>query len=424
VVEPDDIGNELYSLIEELYPIARSITGDGLRRSLAILGKHAALEIHEVPSGTKVFDWTVPKEWNIRDAYVKDPRGNKIIDFQKCNLHVVSYSTPVHEIVPLEDLRPRLFTLADRPDWIPYRTSYYEESWGFCMRHSDYLALERGDYEVFIDSTLEDGSLTYGELYLPGEERSEVLISSHTCHPSMCNDNLSGVVIAALLARELSKQTHRCSYRFLFVPGTIGAITWLALNDDKTGNIDHGLVLSGLGDRGGFTYKKSRRGTADIDRVVSHCLKRSGSAHAIVEFDPFGGDERQYCSPGFDLAVGNLSRTPWGTYPEYHTSADDLTFVTPGSLGDSFNLVRDILETLDANRRYVNLNPKCEPQLGRRGLYPSEAQAQRATMWVLNLSDGVRDLLDISEKSGVDFKLVAGIAQRFVSAGLLAPATS
>ena len=419
---PAGIGHELHPLIAELYPIARSITGDGFRRSLAILQRHIPLEIHEVPSGTKVFDWTVPKEWNIRDAYVRNARGDKVLDFQECNLHLVSYSTPLHEVMPLESLRPHLFTLPDHPDSIPYRTSHYEEGWGFCMCHSDYLRLEEGEYEVLIDSTLEDGSLTYGELYLPGEDKSEVLISSHACHPSMCNDNLSGVVVAALLARESGKSTHRLSYRFLFIPGTIGAITWLALNEDKTRNIEHGLVLSGLGDGGDFTYKKSRRGTADIDRVVSYCLARSGLGHKVVEFDPFGGDERQYCSPGFDLAVGNLSRTPWGTYPEYHTSADDLDFVTATSLAGSLKLVQNVLEILGMNRRYINLNPKCEPQLGRRGLYPAGQEERKALMWVLNLSDGTRDLLDISDRAGLDLALVAAAAYDLLEAGLLAPA--
>jgi len=399
-------------LIEELYPLCRSITGQGLRQTLQTLQRYIPLRMHEVPSGTQVFDWTVPREWNIRDAYVRNSRGEKVIDFRKSNLHVLNYSIPVHLVMTLEKLKEHLFTIPEHPDWIPYKTSYYKENWGFCMRHRDYLSLEDGEYEVFIDSSLENGSLTYGELYVRGDEESEVLISCHACHPSLCNDNLSGVALAALLAQWIHSAARRYSYRFLFIPGTIGAITWLARNEENTRKIKHGLVLTGLGDSGAMTYKRSRRGDADIDRVVLHVLKHAGSTYGVVDFDPYGYDERQYCSPGFDLPVGRLSRTPYGTYPEYHTSADNLQFIRPESLGESFFRIAEILFLLESNHVYVNVNPKCEPQLGKRGIYRntggrvSGGVNELALLWVLNLSDGRHTLLDVAEKSGLEFGVI------------------
>jgi aminopeptidase-like protein len=429
-VNASEKGREAYALIEELYPLCRSITGNGLRQTLETLRRYIHLRMHEVPSGTQVFDWTVPREWNIRDAYVRNPRGEKIIDFRKSNLHVLNYSIPVHRVLPLEELKAHLFTLPEYPDWIPYKTSYYSENWGFCMRHRDYLSLEDGEYEVFIDSSLENGSLTYGEFYLKGDEESEILISCHACHPSLCNDNLSGVVLAALLAEQVQKTAHRYSYRFLFIPGTIGAITWLARNEEKTQNINHGLVLTGLGDSGALTYKRSRRGDADIDRVVLHVLKHSGNAYGVVDFDPYGYDERQYCSPGFNLPVGRLSRTAFGTYPEYHTSADNLEFIHTESMGNSFAMLTEILQLLENNRGYLNLNPKCEPQLGKRGIYRNMGgwvggkRNETALLWVLSLSDGCHTLLDIAERSGLDFSVIDEATNALVEAKLLIEQTS
>jgi aminopeptidase-like protein len=325
-------GREILDLMSELFPICRSITGAGLRETLGVLRRRIPLEIHEVPSGTRVLDWTVPKEWNIRDAYIRGPSGGKVVDFGRSNLHVVSYSVPVRATMPLAELKGHLHTLPDHPDWIPYRTSYYREDWGFCLSHRDLQALEDGDYEVVIDSTLENGSLTYGELVLEGRRRDEVLISAHACHPSLANDNLSGVALAAILAGSLAGEPRALSYRFLFIPGTIGAITWLARNEGRTRGIKAGLVLAGLGDRGRLTYKRSRRGCADVDRAAGLVLGQSSPPGRILEFSPYGYDERQYCSPGFDLPVGRLSRTPFGDYPEYHTSADDLDFVSAESL--------------------------------------------------------------------------------------------
>ena len=403
---------DLYALVEELYPICRSITGDGVRQTLKILEKYIALTIHEVPSGTRVFDWTVPKEWNIRDAYIKKVTGEKVVDFSNSNLHVVSYSVPVRKTLSLEALKSHLFTLPEHPEWIPYRTSYHNEQWGFCLTHKTLLELHDEEYEVCIDSSLEDGSLTYGEYYLKGEVPDEVLISCHICHPSLCNDNLSGMAVATFLAKYLVTQVRRYSYRFVFLPGTIGPITWLCLNEAQVGKIKHGLVLALLGDPGPTTYKKSRQGHAEIDRIVSHVLQHSGTPYKIVEFSPYGYDERQYCSPGFNLPVGSLMRTPNGCFPEYHTSADNLDFVKPASLADSWEKCRSVVEILEGNRTYANQNPKCEPQLGRRGLYRAlSGQAERgqhemAIFWVLNLSDGKHSLLDIAERAAMPFPII------------------
>jgi aminopeptidase-like protein len=294
----------MHRLVADLYPLCRSITGDGLRDTLRGVGRILPLTLREVPSGTRVFDWTVPPEWNIRDARVKSSRGARVIDFRRSNLHVVGYSVPVRARLSLAELKPHLHTLPDHPDWIPYRTSYYEEGWGFCLSHRELGALPEDEYEVCIDSSLEPGHLTYGECVLPGTTAEEVLISCHVCHPSLCNDNLSGVVVAAFLGRALAARPHRYTYRFLFIPGTIGSITWLAHNEARVERIRHGLVLSCLGDVGRPTYKKSRRGDAEVDRVVHHVLAARGGAHAIVDFTPCGYDERLFCSPGFDLPVG------------------------------------------------------------------------------------------------------------------------
>lgn len=419
------VSQKMYQMISELYPICRSITGNGLRETLQIIKKHIPLTIHEVPTGTTVFDWTVPKEWNIRDAYVKNLKGEKIIDFNKSNLHVVNYSVPVNKKMPLNDLKAHLFTLPDRPDWIPYRTSYYKESWGFCLSHKQFLELEDEEYSVCIDASLEPGHLTYGEYYLKGEKPDEVLISCHSCHPSLCNDNLSGMALAAFLAKHLSGLKLEYSYRFIFIPGTIGSITWLCLNEAQVSKIKHGLVLTCMGDPGKSTYKKSRRGDAEIDRAVIHILKQSGKDYEIVEFSPYGYDERQFCSPGFNLPVGCLMRTPNGRYPEYHTSADNLALVQPQYLADSFSKCLSVLQILENNKKYYNQNPKCEPQLGKRGLYGAiggEANAklsELALLWVLNLSDGNHTLLDISERSGLEFDVIKKAADALLEYDLL-----
>lgn len=424
-VSLDKVGREMYRLVSELYPICRSITGEGVRQTLEIIKKRIPLVTHEVPTGTKVFDWTVPKEWNIKDAYIKNPQGEKIVDLKKSSLHVVSYSLPIHRVMRLNELREHVFTMADRPDWIPYRTAYFKEAWGFCMSHKQMMALEEGEYEVLIDSSLEEGHLTYGELVIGGRTSDEVLISTHVCHPSLCNDNLSGIALATGLAHYLATVTLKYSYRFLFLPSTIGSITWLSQNERTLSRIQHGLVLACVGDSGKTTYKKSRRGNAEIDKAVVHVLRHSGEEFDVIDFVPYGYDERQFCSPGFNLPVGCLMRTPHGCYPEYHTSADGLNFVQPAALADSFSKCLSALSVLERNAAYVNLNPKCEPQLGRRGIFRSYSERsngadnEMALLWVLNLSDGNHSLLDIAERSGLKFDVIRNAADLLTEHGLL-----
>ena len=421
----DVIGERMYELISELYPICRSITGNGVRNTLERVRRQIPLSVHEVPSGTPVFDWTVPREWNIEDAYVITPTGEKIAEFKKHNLHVLNYSVPVHKKVSLEELKQHLFTLPEHPDWIPYRTSYYKENWGFCISHNQLQSLPEGEYEVFIDARLEPGHLTYGEYFIQGETSEEVLFSCHVCHPSLCNDNLSGIALTTHLADYLTRQQLRYSYRFLFIPATIGSITWLALNEEKTGSIKHGFVVTCVGDGGPFTYKKSRRGTAEIDRAVLHVLRHSRQGFREIDFYPYGYDERQYCSPGFNLAVGSLSRSSHGQYREYHTSADNLELVKAQYLKDSFETFIDVIDLLESNRTYINLNPKCEPQLGKRGLYsqvgaPAGSRVKEmALLWVLNYSDGEHDLLDIAERSGESFHDIRTAAKALQRCDLL-----
>ena len=425
IMDREMVGQQMHEFIRTLYPICRSITGAGLRETLKQISEHIPLQIREVSTGTEVFDWTVPKEWNIRDAYIKNLAGERIVDFRKSNLHVVSYSAPIRTRLPLSELKTHLFTIPDHPDWIPYRTSYYQETWGFCLRHQDLLRMKDEQYEVCIDSSLDAGNLTYGEYHLPGDEESEVLISCHACHPSLCNDNLSGIALATFLARHLSTQPRRYSYRFLFIPGTIGSITWLSRNEDKTHRIKHGLVAACVGDPGKSTYKKSRQGDAEIDKAVTHVLKHSGQDYEIMDFSPYGYDERQYNSPGFNLPVGSLMRTPNGRYPEYHTSADDLDFVSAESLKDSYQKYLSVIQVLENNRTFINLNPKCEPQLGKRGLYRlmggdrDTGFDQMSLLWVLNLSDGRHSLLDIAERSGYEFSVIKNAAHALCEKDLL-----
>jgi len=422
-------GAEMRALIADLYPICRSITGEGLRETLRRIAKLVPLEIREVPSGTPVLDWTVPREWNIRDAFVADSSGKRVVDFRASNLHVLNYSTPVRARMPLAELRPHLHTLPDHPDWVPYRTSYYAEAWGFCAAQRVVDALTPGDYDVVIDSTLEPGALSYGELVLPGATADEVLVSCHACHPSLANDNLSGIAVAVALARGLlALPARRFTYRFLFIPGTIGSITWLATHADVVPRIRHGLVLSCVGDAGGFTYKRSRRGDAPVDRAVAHALRHVGAPYTLRDFVPYGYDERQYCSPGFDLPVGCLMRTPNGEYPEYHTSADDLSLVQAGALEGSLALLRSVVAVLEGDGRYLNLSPEGEPQLGRRGLYGATGGAARlpgfelALLWVLSFSDGRHSLLDIAERAGLPFPAIRAAADALAGAKLLGEA--
>jgi aminopeptidase-like protein len=423
--DADAVGRDAYELMRRLFPLCRSLTGEGVRATLDALAQEIPIGRTEIPTGTRVFDWTVPDEWNIRDAYIADEDGVRVVDFRRSSLHVVSYSEPVRATLPLEELRSRLHTLPDQPDVIPYRTSYYERTWGFCLSHRQLLELPPGDYEVVIDSTLEPGHLSYGELAIDGDDEADVLVSTYVCHPSLANDNLSGIVVATMVARELLGRRLRYTYRFLFAPGTVGPLAWLHENRDELDRIKHGLALSCIGDGGDFTYKRSRRGDAELDRAMETVLRDSGAPHRVLPWEPWGGDERQFCSPGFDLPVGCLMRTPHGEFAGYHTSADAMDRITPESLGEAVESCLRLVDVLETNRRFTNLTPFGEPQLGRRGLYRSAGGAvatpedERALLWVLNQSDGTETLLDIARRSGLSYAVVRRAAERLQQAGLL-----
>jgi aminopeptidase-like protein len=425
----DNIGGELFAFAARIFPFCRSITGDGVRQTLHEVGAHIALNVHEVPTGTAVFDWTIPREWNIRDAYIRNERGEKVVDFKQSNLHVMSYSVPVQGRMSLGELKQHLYTLPDQPELIPYRTSYYSENWAFCMAHSQFEKLRDETYEVLIDSTLADGHLTYGEYLHKGETDDEFLLSVHICHPSLANDNCSGIALLTYLAKRMAGLTTRLSYRFVFAPGTIGAITWLARNEERVGKIKHGIVVSMVGDGGGPTYKNSRRGNTQVDRAMIRALKHSGLSPTILEFSPYGYDERQYCSPGFNLPVGLFQRSKFGSIPEYHTSADNLGFIRPEHLAESYRLIVETINAIENDAVYLNTLPKCEPQLGKRGLYGAiggdkdAAAANMAMLWILNLSDGTHSLLDIAERADLPFAVIQRTAKLLWDHGLLKPLT-
>ncbi len=424
---PGTTGQRLHGLVRDLFPLCRSITGDGLRETLKEVGRRIPLVLHEVPTGTPALDWQVPPEWNIRAARIETLDGKVLVDFADCNLHVVSYSVPVDAIVTRDELAGHVHTLPDQPDLVPYRTAYYGEHWGFCLAHRVWETMRDARYRVFIDSTLAPGSLSYGELHIAGREEAEVLISVHCCHPSLANDNLSGIAVATELARHLLDRDNRLSYRLLFIPATIGSLTWLARNEAGLRHVAHGLVLSCVGDSGAFHYKQSRRGDAAIDRVVAHVLRRRHLPHKIMGFTPYGYDERQYCSPGYDLPVGCFMRSPNGTFPEYHTSADNLGFVTAEALEQSLAVLLDVIGVLERDIVFVRIDGRGEPQLGRRGLYRSvsgqkdQAAAQMALLWLLNLADGRHSLLDIAERSGVALEQLALAADMARKAHLIRP---
>jgi aminopeptidase-like protein len=412
--------------MERLYPICRSISGDGVRETLAILGETQPLEVVGVPTGTQVFDWTIGDEWNVRRAWIADADGRRVVDLADHTLHVVSYSVPVRATLTREELLPHLHSLPDRPDWIPYRTSYYTRDWGFCLRHRDLERLGPGPFEVVVDATLEPGELVYGEAYLPGELTDEVLITSHVCHPSLVNDNLSGLTVAVELARWLAAlPRRRYSYRFLFAPGTIGSLTWLHQNQARLDRLRHVLVLTGLGGGGPLVYKRTRHGDRPIDRAAVHVVGRHGGE--LRDYSPYGYDERQFNSVGFDLPAGRLTRTPHGEYPEYHTSADDLDFVGDDELEEAWQALTEIVDVLEGDDTYVNLSPFGEPQLGKRGLYPttggrSATDAVMAMLWTLAATDGRTSLLEVADRSGMSFGQVRAAANDLLGAGLLAPA--
>ena len=423
-------GEQMHRLMRELFPLHRSQTGAGVRQSLQLLQSIVPLEVHEVDSGTSVFGWTVPNEWTIRDAWISNAQGKRLVDYQLSNLHVVGNSQGIRERMSFAKLQPYLHSLPEHPDWIPYRTKYFQEGWGFCLSDSQLDQFRQAgpdaEYEVCIDADLRPGSLSYGELFLPGETDEQVLVSTHTCHPSLANDNLSGIVVAAFLAAQLQHTPQRLSYRFLFLPGTIGPITWLALNREVIPRIHHGLVLACLGDAGPMTYKRSRQGKAAIDQAVELVLRDRGAQHEIRDFSPTGFDERQYCSPGFNLPVGRLTRTAEGEFAEYHSSSDNLELVRPEYLANSLDCCMEIFAALDANIVYQNRHPWCEPRLGSAGLYdtygadnPMRAALQEAVQWVLSFSDQQHSLLDIAQRSGLPLAELREAAERLVACELI-----
>ena len=419
------VGERIYRLAAEIFPICRSLTGPGVRETLGLLRKIVPLDLRRVPTGTPVLDWTAPKEWTIRDAWVKNAAGERVIDFRASNLHVMGYSVPVHRTMPLAELKRHLFSLPGQPNLIPYRTGYYAETWGFCVSQEALDALPEGDYEVMIDSSLDDGELVYGEYLHRGRSEEEFLLTTHCCHPSMANDNCSGLALLTHLAAQLSRVETRLSYRFLWLPGTIGAIAWLAANDAHAGRIRHGLVVSGVGDPGGPTYKRTRSGNAPIDRAMVHLLHHAAGKPEVIDFSPYGYDERQFNTPGYRLPVGLIQRSRFGTYPEYHTSADNLDFIAPGPLAESYRLIVDAIGLIETDATYLNTLPKGEPQLGRRRLYdkiggdPDTYGSRMALLWLLNLSDGEHTLLDIAERSGLPYATVARTARMLEAEGLL-----
>lgn len=421
----EETGLAIHALAGRLFPVCRSITGNGVRETIGILRDHIDLRLHEVPTGTQIFDWVIPPEWNINEAYIKDAAGRKIVDFVANNLHVMGYSRAVRRTLPLGELKKHIYTLPSQPDTIPYKTAYYADDWAFCMSHDQYLALADGDYEVVIDAEKSDGHLSYGEYFHQGSSEREVLLSAHICHPSLANDNCSGLAVLTWLAGKLARRKTRYSYRFLFAPGTIGSLTWLCRNEARLDRIAHGLVVSCIGDGGGPNYKKSRRGDAIIDRLMA-AIDCDGVPMSVQDFSPYGYDERQFCSPGFNLPVGLLQRSAFGTFPEYHTSADNMDFIRPGHLASSFKMLWDVIDAIEGNWIPFNLSQKGEPQLGRRGLFSttgghrSDIPDTMAYLWVLNLADGSNSLLDIAERSKMPFAQISKAAARLRDADLLA----
>lgn len=419
-------GKYMYNLAADLFPICRSIMGEGTRKTLYRLQQELPqLKLYQVPSGTRVFDWTIPKEWNIEDAYIEDGNGNKIIDFKKNNLHVVGYSSPIDKIITFEELQSHLYSLPEQPDWIPYVTSYYKEHWGFCMSHSQRKNLPLGNYHVVIKSKLEDGYLTYGELLIPGKSKKEIFLSSYICHPSMANNELSGPVLLVKLAQWLLEKKDRYySYRLILVPETIGSITYLSLNlPYMKENIIAGYNITCVGDDKQVSYVPTRNGNTLSDRAALNILNNYVPNFISYTFLQRGSDERQYNAPGIDLPVCTICRSKYHEYPEYHTSADNMSFISVEGLQGSFDLYTKIISAIEENRLY-NCNCLCEPQLGKRGLYPTESfkgstNMVKGMMDFLAYTDGTHDLIEISDIIQVPIMLLVEIAKKLLKVGLV-----
>ena len=427
---------KIYKLKEQLFPICRSITGNGLRESLKIISKEIPLNILEIPTGTKAFDWEVPKEWNIKDAYVKDLKGNKIIDFKKSNLHILGYSTPFQGIISHEELMEHIYTLPEIPEAIPYLTSYYKERWGFCLEHQRLKELNQDKYEIFIDSELKNGSMSIGEGFIKGKIDKEVLLSTYLCHPSMGNNELSGPIVQTLLYNWLleRKDKLKYSYRFLYLPETIGSITYLSLfGENLKKNVVAGYVINCIGDRGKFTYKKSRQGNSLADKAALNILNNLNEDFNLYEWFPAGSDERQYCSLGFNLPIGSLMRSMYGTYKEYHTSLDNLDFIPLEELYKSFEIYKKILMNIEINEKLEAVHKNCEPKLDKRGLYPTLGSQKETTdsikkrMYLWAFSDGYNEVIEIANKLKcnayemenekdelIDKKLIRGLGEKNV----------
>lgn len=424
--EPLAEGLFCHRLAAQLFPICRSITGSGVRETLDILAKHMpGLQRHEVPTGTKVFDWTVPEEWEIRDAYIEDEQGQRIVDFKQHNLHVIGYSAPVDEWFDLAELDKHLYSLPQQPDAIPYVTSYYARRWGFCLTHAQRKKLQPGKYHAVVDSSFKQGSLTYADLVLPGESKQEVLLSTYVCHPSMANNELSGPVVTTALVRWLmSLEKRRYTYRIVIIPETIGSITYLSRHlDALKKNVVAGYNVTCIGDDLAYSFLASRTGNTLADQAARHALSMIDPGYISYDWLARGGDERQYNAPGVDLPVAVIMRSKFAVYPEYHTSLDDLSFVTPAGLQGGFNALRSTLEALEANQR-LKTKVLCEPQLGKRGLYPSLSTAESsesvaAMMNMITYCDGTKTLLDIADIIGEPVTKLAGLATPLIEADLM-----
>jgi aminopeptidase-like protein len=422
--------DQIEAYFDRLWPLLRSLTGEGVRQTHDILSEIIPLERIEIPSGSQIFDWQVPKEWVVRNAYLIDPNGNRILDVWENNLHLVNYSVPFQGELSLAELDEHLHTVPELPEAIPYVTSHYAPRWGFCLSQEQRNCLPEGTYKVFIDTDHIDGSMTLGEAVLPGEEKAEVLISTYTCHPSMANNELSGPLVTAFLYQRLAVLEHRrLTYRFIFLPETIGSLAYLTLRGDHLReHMTAGYVVTCVGDAGPYTYKRSRNGDTLADRAAIHVISQTdGIEKVFLDFVPDrGSDERQYCSPGFKLPVGSMTRTMYSDYPEYHTSLDNRDFISFDAMTETVDMYYRIMLALDQNVSYRSLMPFGEPQLGRRGLMTTLAtrgdpEETSAIRWVLCFSDGEHDLLSIAERSGRSLELLHSAAQRCVESGLLEP---